>query len=985
MKKIKNNKTKSILLLLTLIFSTIFAFTTITLAGGPSQFEKLWGWDKDRGRWETGNLQGWMEDDYVNHRLEIDNFAGGTLTFVINLDYTSGSVIGLDKAVQFYLGDGEGNQNDPQEAITKYIGPIVDRNSPLEIGESDKATTSFGTLTVTRLPNGPGKAGDSALRYKIEVTTNLKHWFVYWESHLAIGSSQWNGASLHVYTDEWGSKDVPIMVPPSPQGADLAITKSGPNYAHVGDTITYTYTVTNAGPASATGVEVTDNKTGTATYVSGDTNGNVKLDVGETWIFTATYTVSGTDPDPLTNTATVTSTTKDPNMANNQASWTVDILHPKIDVSKTGPSYAHEGDNITYTITVTNTGDCRLSSVSVVDSLIGAIYSDGDGLNVGEAKTFTVPYTVPTPSGDVANTVTAEGRDALGLKVTDSASWTVYVLHPAIDVIKSANATMIHEGDWVEYNITVVNKGDCPLNVTLSDTLLGVSWSGTLESGQKHEVTVSFQPTADPTFNTASASGTDALGKTVSDSDSWTVDILHPAIEVTKTADKSKAYAGDTITYTITVKNTGDCTLYNVIVEDETLGINKTIGELAAGASENFTVSYTVKVGDPDPFVNTVTASGEDFLGGKVTANDSAKVDLVAKICGFKFHDKNANGVWDEGEEGVEGWTIELWLGETKLYETTTASDGSYCFDGLNATTYTVKEVAKQGWMNTTPKSIEITLQSGEISEDNNFGNIKLGSISGYKFYDANADGVRDGGEVAIEGWKVHLTGTNILGGTVDLYAFTDEEGKFTFKDLLPGTYTVEEVFPPPELNNGCMWINTTKPSFTHKLEGGEDYVGPEFGNVCLMPGTGGKTLGFWSNKNGQALINSTDVIELNKLNLYKPSGWTYPKFSSDLATAKSQIKNYLLSATAQEMKWMLSAQLIATKLNVLHGFLNPNTIIYIDGKFISIGEIIGNANSALTGTDRTQQEYWKNLLDGVNNNRFYFICDEPCYPITYP
>jgi hypothetical protein len=83
------------------------------------------------------------------------------------------------------------------------------------------------------------------------------------------------------------------------------------------------------------------------------------------------------------------------------------------------------------------------------------------------------------------------------------------------------------------------------------------------------------------------------------------------------------------------------------------------------------------------------------------------------------------------------------------------------------------------------------------------------------------------------------------------------------------------------------------------------------------MPGTGGKTLGFWSNKNGQALINSSDVDALNALNLYKPTGWEYPPF-----TDKTQIKSYLLSATAVNMSWMLSAQLIATELNVRHGFL---------------------------------------------------------------
>ncbi|MEM3692890.1 MAG: SdrD B-like domain-containing protein [Candidatus Bathyarchaeia archaeon] len=185
-----------------------------TMSFTDSQLETLWGWDKKDQKWQPGQLTGWREDDYANHRLEIDNFPSGTLTFHINLDYTRGAVTGLDKAVRFYLGDGEGNADDPQYATTVYIGPIVDRNAPLDIGGSATMTTTFGTLTVKRLENGPGKAGDSALRYEITVSTWLTHWFVYWESHLAIGSSAWGGSSLHVYIDEWGSKDVPIAVPP---------------------------------------------------------------------------------------------------------------------------------------------------------------------------------------------------------------------------------------------------------------------------------------------------------------------------------------------------------------------------------------------------------------------------------------------------------------------------------------------------------------------------------------------------------------------------------------------------------------------------------------------------------------------------------------------------------------------------------------------------------------------------------------------------
>ena len=152
------------------------------------------------------------------------------------------------------------------------------------------------------------------------------------------------------------------------------------------------------------------------------------------------------------------------------------------------------------------------------------------------------------------------------------------------------------------------------------------------------------------------------------------------------------------------------------------------------------------------------------------------------------------------------------------------------------------------------------------------------------------------------------------------------------------------------------------------------------------MPGTGGKTLGFWSNKNGQALITPEDVEALNALNLYKPNnGWTFPPFRD-----KTQIKSYLLSATAVNMSWMLSAQLIATELNVRHGFLSGSTIVhvepstYVPSGFISIDDIMAKANTALLSGTRAEQEYWKNLLDGLNNNRLWFVCPRPC-SIEYP
>jgi len=84
----------------------------------------------------------------------------------------------------------------------------------------------------------------------------------------------------------------------------------------------------------------------------------------------------------------------------------------------------------------------------------------------------------------------------------------------------------------------------------------------------------------------------------------------------------------------------------------------------------------------------------------------------------------------------------------------------------------------------------------------------------------------------------------------------------------------------------------------------------------------------------------------------------------------------------------MLSAQLIATALNVRHGYLSNSTIVYVEPStyvpsgFITIEEIIINANTALSnGYTRAEQTYWKNILDWLNNNKLYFVCPEPCEP----
>lgn len=76
--------------------------------------------------------------------------------------------------------------------------------------------------------------------------------------------------------------------------------------ANIGDTVIYTYFLTNTGTLPLSDVTVDDSIDGTPTYISGDVTRTNILDRGETWIYTATYTIIETDPTVFTNTATAT-------------------------------------------------------------------------------------------------------------------------------------------------------------------------------------------------------------------------------------------------------------------------------------------------------------------------------------------------------------------------------------------------------------------------------------------------------------------------------------------------------------------------------------------------------------------------------------------------------------------------------------------------------------------------------------------------------
>jgi uncharacterized repeat protein (TIGR01451 family) len=208
----------------------------------------------------------------------------------------------------------------------------------------------------------------------------------------------------------------------------IQIVKGGPDLAHVGDTVTYTFAVSLTTPEPLGTITVSDPKcdAGAPTYVSGD-DGDGWLQPGEVWNYTCTHVVTAEDPDPLPNTATVSGTADDGRTVTAEDSHTVDLIHPAIAIKKTvNPASGVPGDTVTYSYKVTNTGDTTLFDVSVDDDVIGHI-GDIPQLDAGATVTLTKDWILPSNQIEVTNVGTATGTDTLGTQVSaqDDASITI--------------------------------------------------------------------------------------------------------------------------------------------------------------------------------------------------------------------------------------------------------------------------------------------------------------------------------------------------------------------------------------------------------------------------------------------------------------------------------------------------------------------------------------------------------------------------------
>jgi uncharacterized repeat protein (TIGR01451 family) len=442
-----------------------------------------------------------------------------------------------------------------------------------------------------------------------------------------------------------------------PKEPGIAITKTAePSQVHEGDEITYTFTVTNTGETPLYNVSVSDDIVDEIILVSGDDNENSLLDVEETWVFTGTYTTSGDDPDMLVNTAEASGMDDQEQTVTASDSASVSILRPDITLVKMAdPPEVHEGEDITYTFTVSNTGNTALANISVIDDMVDEIsLVSGDDnenslLDGDETWVFTAIYTTdccdPSP---LENTAEVYGTDTLEQTVTATDTASAAILRPGIELAKTAEPSKVHEGDDITYTYTVTNTGNTPLSgVSVTDDLIDnitfVSGDnnvdGSLDTDETWVFTASHTAgAADPSLleNTAEVYGTDTLEQTVTATDTASVSILRPGICLVKTAYPAEVHDCEHITYTFTVTNTGNTPLAEISVNDDMVdeislisGDDNGDGSLDTDETWVFTASHSVQYCDPNPLVNTAEVSGTDALGQTVTATDSASVTIL--------------------------------------------------------------------------------------------------------------------------------------------------------------------------------------------------------------------------------------------------------------------------------------------------------------------------------------------------------------------
>ncbi len=489
-------------------------------------------------------------------------------------------------------------------------------------------------------------------------------------------------------------------------GTDLGIVKtvSDPT-PDEGDTIIYTIILANHGPDDATGVEVTDLLPSEVSYVSDDAGGDYDdatglWDVGDLAngsiaVLKITATVNaGTTGSSIINTATITALDQnDPNPGNDTDSAGSIVAGTDLSVTKAvDNANPAEGDTIVYTVHVTNGGPDAATGVEVTDQLpsevtyvsddSGGDYDDTTGIwDIGEIAngaiaTIEITATVNPGTTGVSFTNTAtvtalDQNDPNPDNDTDTA--TVRVAGTDLAVIKTVSDARPNEGDTIDYNVIVANRGpDDATGIEITDQLpagvtyvsddsggtyipgTGVWTIGNLDVGNTTDVLtitaiVDSGTVGDVIVNTATITAMDQNDPNPdNNTDDAAITVTGADLSVAKTVDEANPSVGDTIVYTVRLTNGGPDAATGIEVTDQLpAGVTYVsddsggsynpatglwaVAALANGSTATLSITATVDAGTAGTRItNTATVTTSDQNDPNPDDNtDSADIDVA--------------------------------------------------------------------------------------------------------------------------------------------------------------------------------------------------------------------------------------------------------------------------------------------------------------------------------------------------------------------
>ncbi|MGH0726149.1 cell surface protein, partial [Bacillus cereus] len=484
---------------------------------------------------------------------------------------------------------------------------------------------------------------------------------------------------------------------------EITLVKSvDKTFATIGDTISYTITLSNPGNVTSQNIIFTDILPDGTTFISGTlTNDSGTQQIGNpangiqieninpngTAVITLNVLVTNIPSiNPISNSSSVQfSHVVDPSQpsvsqtnVSNAVSTTINsaILATQKSADK---SIVSVGDTITYTTTITNTGNTAATNITFTSAIpasttfipnsftINGVQQSGAQPALGvtipsiaPGETVTVTFqanvlSVPPSSSIMGNDTILYSYtvDPNGTPITTSTSTNIVtnpVLDAMITMIKSVDQTLVTLGDTITYTTILTNSGNTnATNITFTDlipdgttfitdsvtidgiTQIGLNPNTGITIGAiapNSSISIAFQVTAtstpvqNPIANSATASYTfiadpnaPIVSRNVTSNSVFTT-INTATILSSKQVDKSFSHIGDTLTYTVTLTNNGNSSAQNVIFTD-------TVPSGTAFIANTFSINGVPQSGaDPTNGVNI----------GPITAGSTVNVSFQVNV-----------------------------------------------------------------------------------------------------------------------------------------------------------------------------------------------------------------------------------------------------------------------------------------------------------------------------------------------------------------